>query len=347
MNVKIKVLVLKRNSYVSPLEISRSLLERVIFPLQCLKDFVDVECCRAEDVRVGGLSRYGVLFLCRHTSVDAYLLAKKAKDLGLKVLYDIDDWIFDFPENNIAGLGESARKSALDMMRLADRVIASNFFLSKLLLEKFQIDAVVVPSGFYVPSLSDDGGGDFYSKKVLFVNGDNLKIKTFQSDFFKFLKTSFRDEERSLHVYADTYDLFPSNLRYEKKGRRKREVFLSELVDERFHFAITPLSASEELESVDFIRCKSPVKYLLYGSIGLPCIYSDSWIYRDVVKDMDTGILVANTIESWMGAFERLISDDNLRSRISKNSYEDVRLNYSLDISARKILKVIEEVIDE
>ena len=63
-------------------------------------------------------------------------------------------------------------------------------------------------------------------------------------------------------------------------------------------FAIVPLGADEEHEvDYHFSLAKTPIKYLEYASFGIPGLYSNHPIYKQIISNGVNGILVNNNFE--------------------------------------------------
>lgn len=82
----------------------------------------------------------------------------------------------------------------------------------------------------------------------------------------------------------------------------------------KWDLAIAPLE-----ENV-FTRCKSDIKFLDYSALGIPGIYSRGPVYGKTVRHLETGFLADNDSESWMKAFELMLTDDALRQEIAKKA---------------------------
>ncbi|MBP9713227.1 MAG: glycosyltransferase [Sterolibacterium sp.] len=65
-----------------------------------------------------------------------------------------------------------------------------------------------------------------------------------------------------------------------------------------------------------FNRYKSDIKFLDYGVLGIPGVYSNVGPYPASVVHEQTGLLVANQPEAWFAALSRLIEDAALRQQI-------------------------------
>jgi glycosyltransferase involved in cell wall biosynthesis len=64
-----------------------------------------------------------------------------------------------------------------------------------------------------------------------------------------------------------------------------------------------------------FNASKSDLKFLEYSALGLPGVYSDVPAFS-TVEDGVSGLLAANTVESWASALARLCGDVALQGRL-------------------------------
>lgn len=96
----------------------------------------------------------------------------------------------------------------------------------------------------------------------------------------------------------------------------------------------------------EFNSHKSPIKYFEYSANGVPGVYADNVVYRDTVKHGTTGFL-AKTQDEWIKYLSELITNTELRAKMTINAYADVLDNYSLSDHYKKWLDVYQEVINE
>jgi hypothetical protein len=95
--------------------------------------------------------------------------------------------------------------------------------------------------------------------------------------------------------------------------------FVRWMVDNiKWDIAIAPLTQTR------FTRCKSDIKLLDYGALGISGIYSKVEPYEGVVEHLGTGYLATNSVEAWSEAFELLIRDDQLRGQIANKARDYV-----------------------
>jgi glycosyltransferase involved in cell wall biosynthesis len=83
--------------------------------------------------------------------------------------------------------------------------------------------------------------------------------------------------------------------------------------------AVIPLDDSR------FSACKSAIKWFDYAEVGVPTLASDLSPYRDVIRNDDTGALVANDEAAWDAALRRAIDDAGWRRRIATAARAEVR----------------------
>jgi len=103
----------------------------------------------------------------------------------------------------------------------------------------------------------------------------------------------------------------------------------------RWDFAIAPL------EDDPFTRCKSDLKYLDYGALGIPGVFSDVRPYRETVRHRETGLLVPNDPDAWAAALEELAGDDVLRSRLALAARDEVHSTRMLATNAVRWLEAL------
>lgn len=98
----------------------------------------------------------------------------------------------------------------------------------------------------------------------------------------------------------------------------------------RWDFAIAPL------QDDPFTRCKSDLKYLDYGALGIAGLFSDVRPYRETIRQRETGLLVPNEPDAWAAALEEMAGNGALRSRLATAAREEVRGTRMLATNARR-----------
>jgi glycosyltransferase involved in cell wall biosynthesis len=99
------------------------------------------------------------------------------------------------------------------------------------------------------------------------------------------------------------------------------------------------------LEDDAFTRCKSDLKYLDYGALGIPGVFSDVRPYRETVRRRETGLLAANNTTAWADALEEIVSDAALRNQLAGNAAAEVHGTRMLRANAPGWRKAIEGIV--
>lgn len=94
-----------------------------------------------------------------------------------------------------------------------------------------------------------------------------------------------------------------------------------------------------------FNRAKSIIKALEYGSRGRTAVVATPTLYREIIRDGDTGYL-AETADEWETALAKLIEDVALRRALARRLGRVVERDYSLQIHAHKWLGAWRFLID-
>lgn len=96
---------------------------------------------------------------------------------------------------------------------------------------------------------------------------------------------------------------------------QRADIFIAPLVDNYFN------------------NCKSTIKYLEYGAMGAPGVFSRVEPYSRVITHGENGFL-ASTTEEWIDYLSRLIDSPQLRIAMATKVQEDIRENWLLTKNA-------------
>ncbi len=313
---------------------SRSVVNRLVEPLEPLERHRKIDLLILDEDAISPrevASCDGVIF-CKNVSQKSVEIAELAKQYHKFVVYDVDDDVTNFSNESFALLKKDNIKAILQkMFNLTDVVVFSTDFLKNCLCEKFVVGKyVVVETGFNFEKHKRKLSNNLNSSSILFTNADSIKLKKFKEDFFEVVNTFFeRSPGLVLEVYSDPNPELNKFTSFVDKGSVPWEQHKRELGESSYRFAITPLIGREEAENL-FFKCKTPIKYLEYGALSIPGIYSRSYIYENVVEDGRTGLLVNNSTYDWSKALDNLSRDQVLREKIAKNAYDDVFENHNI-----------------
>ncbi|HEX7615039.1 MAG TPA: glycosyltransferase [Thermoanaerobaculia bacterium] len=94
-----------------------------------------------------------------------------------------------------------------------------------------------------------------------------------------------------------------------------------------------------------FTQCKSDLKYLDYGTLGIPGVFSDVRPYRETVRHRETGLLAANEPTAWAEALDEIVSDGELRARLAAAAKAEVHGSRMLRTNATRWNDAIETIV--
>lgn len=342
---KIKALVINRLSLVDHKQLGRSIVNRLTEPLEYLakKGVLQFEVLNPNEINIENLKRnkFDVAFINKSCDKLTLEIAKVIKSLKIKIIYDLDDNIFNFPSYS-NGKNENSW-IGFEIIKISSRVITCNLPLDRLIWKYLKKRTTIIEHGINVEKYNfNNQRKESIHPKIVFTNADNLKFNNFRGEFILALhklQEEFPDLE--INIYSDQKRILGDEIKYIDLGSKSYSEHKLELAKSDYWFGIVPLAGSEEPELINFHKCKSPIKYLDYGMSSIPSIFSDAYIYQGIVKHLDTGILARNDHSRWLYWMRRLILDIELRKKLGSNAYIDVKENHNINQMGDKILDVI------
>ncbi|WP_233828472.1 glycosyltransferase [Paraburkholderia sp. ZP32-5] len=296
------------------------------------------------EVGVSHLHRFDVVLFNKHVSNLSLKIMRMANELGLHTIYDLDDWLLDLPSWSVLEMNEDVLYNVLAMIREASAATASNQLLQERMRKVRRSDVLIIPNGFDGEAFDLSPGlwQEQQPPKIIFSNLDGIKLVSFRKDFFATLRAFLtRHENVSIDFWGDLFPELNTIPHMTYRGSRGNLEYKKALRDEGYTFAIVPLGAEEDPDTLFFNSCKSPIKYADYGSLGIPSIYSDCPTYRENVRHRQTGYIAANTADSWAQALEDMFTDAKLRQSIREQAYADVFDRFSVRRIAAMFMKAL------
>lgn len=349
-----RVLVLNRESLVAPGVPSLSVSARVTEVLDYLEETCGVEhfsVAENDGCVTRAVAWADVMLLSKHRSAQALELVRLARSLGKAVIYDLDDWVFSFPGYSGGRIG-TVDNYTLDIIALCDYVTVANQELMRRLPGVIP-DArlVFLPNGMWIERYDRHVGvrrafATPCSGRIVFTNADFLKVQESKEAILSALNVFFmRHPDYLLDFYGDPFPEMFSLPFIHFTNRMPYQEYMRAIVAGDYMFSITPLGASEDMDTESFNACKNPFKYINYGVARIPGIYSSAMIYRDCVQHGVTGLLVENTYEAWLDAMEQYVTDRALRQRVCDNAFAHVMQNYHVRDGAQILSSLIAELV--
>ena len=128
-----KVCVIQRESHVACDVKSLSVDARIVEALGYLAHLREIEyvvVSECSHVAKKAIEWSDVVYLNKHSTFEAYILVEYAKKIKRKVIYDIDDWIFKFPEYS-SGKGLQKEKNYIMHIKIVKKKMAKLFMRIK------------------------------------------------------------------------------------------------------------------------------------------------------------------------------------------------------------------------
>jgi glycosyltransferase involved in cell wall biosynthesis len=341
---KLRVLALQRESHVAPGVPSLSVAARVTEVLDYLQHIGKIDytsITEADAAAAAGVRWADVVILSKHSSDSTLALARLGRASGKRLIYDIDDLIFSFPEYSGGKQKKDKTAQILQIIEQCDVVTVANLRLQEKIRTHVE-DTVFVPNGMWVEKYAPSGlpplSATAIPDRIVFTNADFIKLDRSKELLLTALQMFFiRHPKFVLDFYGDPFPEIVSLPFLHFTNRMPYEQYICSLISGHYALSITPLGASEDASAADFNACKNPFKYLNYGTAGIPGIYSASPIYTGCIEDGVTGLIVENLLSDWTEALESLAFDRKMRQRMREAAFEDIVSNHHVSDSAEAL----------
>jgi len=281
---------------------------------------------------------------------------RKCRKLGIPVVFDLDDYIFD-PNlipwiEIIARAGKKERKDWIDHVRgCRQTLLACDYFLgtTEYLAERageLGPKAFVIRNGFNGVQLEE-------SQKAL--EGKIKDPGLIRLGFFSGTRTHQKDFKEIESVLLKILGQYPrvqlviggflelgSNFQtFSKRVERLPYVDWRELPYKisNIDINLVPLEVDNP-----FNQAKSELKYFEAALLRIPTIASPTDSYQWAIRNGENGFLAGNEAE-WYTALTRLIEDPGLRKRIGECAYQEVMKTYAPPSQAVKVKEVYQTLI--
>jgi hypothetical protein len=298
-----------------------------------------------------------VIFYRVGAYADVVGLINQARDRGIPTLFDVDDLIFDRdvyqanrdfqrrpPEerNHLLDGVDHYRRS----LWLCDHAIASTNALARAMWD-------VTPGFIFVVENGLDGATLELAESILSdageASGDEITIgygsgtQTHNADFAMVgpvlleLLSRHPRLHLSLHGYLDlptTYEAFSE--RIHRFPFVDAESYLRAIAD--WDIAISPLEDSV------FNNAKSTIKYIEAAVVEMPMVCSGTPPFRELVAHGHDGFL-ADSLNDWETALQRLIESDLLRSAVGRNARETALRRYHPSVIAERQVRPLLDLL--
>jgi hypothetical protein len=234
------------------------------------------------------------------------LISHLSERLADGYLYDIDDFMIGEP--SYLSREELHPQTVIEALKNCKVLTAPSERLVRLLERASEINLasknVLCPNGLEFPL---EGRTPCQPQGLLLTQSDRLALFPSREDF---LRAVFEFAGRyNLPLYyvgspKDVGDSWSPSLVC--LGRVPFWHYCSLLASLPPMIGLAPLETQGDPATINFICGKSDIKMVNYGGFGHPSVYSNAEPYTDT--DLNAGVVVDNTYESWMNALEETYS---------------------------------------
>lgn len=304
---------------------------------QLLQQGIASDCISQETISKCNLGSFSSIVVYRSSRVDLiHKLIEKAHRMNIKVYYDIDDYIFDYPM--IKGLKflegqdyirfEEYSENIYKTMALCDGYIVSTVNLYDAVKEKFPGKEVVINRNVASMEMLTISSAVRKGEK-----GNKIKL-----GYFSGSKTHNEDFESIKSVVLDVMRK-NENVWLWIGGQIELPVEFNEVKDRiaKFDFVswkkLPNLIARADinlmpLENTFFHACKSENKWMEAALVNVPTIASWNTELAGAIEDGVTGFLCKD-LNEWQIKLQALIDDEGVRREIAKKANQEVMKKYT------------------
>lgn len=269
-------------------------------------------------------------------SAETMSLLKKLKALGKKLVYETDDAFHLIPEDHPKAFHRAKAPAIFEFVKMADVITASTQKLADAF--KSYGNVTVLPNRLSATLWNDALLSACRQFRAQYPQ-DSIRIGLVggadHAQDLALLKEAIAeivDQHLNIDwvVYGDGAANLLKPLVAESRLITKKSDFdyrghPIRLAEMAIDIALVPLVDNE------FNQCRSNLKFLEFGFLGIPTIFSNTVSYNQTVIDGKTGLLANNSTVSWVNAISKLINNANLRRTMGSNAQKEVQTNWMLN----------------
>ena len=295
---------------------------RMVLPARQLNErdfFIDVSTV---EVVYEYLMEYDTIFVQRISDWNSFYVLQKLKEAGKKIIYDIDDNLFDLPSYHPAKnkFGNDAIESAKAVMLLSDRIVTTTEILRRTLIEWVGDD--IENNIFVIPNAIDFE--NYTSRDIYPIRGNEVDkpfrilwsgSATHEQDFSEVIDALdeflYNHQEDNVRLMIMGYLPICIRKKYAEKHWNKKIEYVEFRNIETYFKMISNVHSDigiAPLVNCEFNRNKSNIKWQEYTIADIPTFASDMPPYSNTIKNKHDGLLL-NSKSDWLSAFESKFQD--------------------------------------
>ncbi|MFQ5863153.1 MAG: glycosyltransferase [Candidatus Brocadiales bacterium] len=269
-----------------------------------------------------------------------YHVVRYCKLEGKKVVYELDDNIFKYP-NSVEyvkkGLQEETL-SAIRIIRSSDAVTTSTEAIAETIRELVDTPVHVLPNQI---DFTDTEHLRFSTEKQLSVGwaGGHYHVQ----DLGLVEPALEKILEKYSEIVLIMYGACPKGL----YARQKTRIFLQPFMPlEEFHFWMAAFRFDigiAPLHKTEFAKSRSNLRLLQYAAMKIPIVASNYGEYGNALSNGLAGLTAED--DQWADRISYLIEHPEERKKLGEAAYDYVRENYAVEKNIDRWSAVYEEVM--
>ena len=320
----------------------------------------------AEDITEEGVKKANLIWIGRSVSKNIIGLTKIAQDNGIKVLFDLDDFVLDVSpwsahydvlgteEFNYNGRPMWKDKVNIDLKQNRKRrsefieylkVVGALSVTTPRLMECYKPYANKI---YVFPNTVDMKKWDY----GMSVKKNPNKVKIFwqggishYEDFWEIADVIPEITKKYPQVHwvnmGAAWEFFWNKI------PKERHEYIDWAFSEAYPYVMKLVGADigiAPLRDTKFNRCKSSIKFYEYSALGMPTVASNVPPYCDDMVDGKNGFL-ASSPKEWMEKLSILIEDSIVRNRLAGAAYKYVESERSVEVVTPLIVQAMEAYV--
>ncbi len=287
-----------------------------------------------------------VLYFIRPANTLSLKIARLASKAGKTVIFFMDDDLFNLPAD--MPTMPWRQKALRNLLSVSDILNSSSPYI----IEKYKNDSAGKRSAILDTAVPTDEVERSLSRISEKIKEEDQKVRivfaaggNHEPQFRKFIEPSLSklSEKYGNRISLSFVGVHPNiasdDYKFEVNFFESLPLleYRKLMREQDFDIGLSPLNEDE------FTKCKYFNKYIEYGMVGIPGIYSNVEPYTYAVRDSENGLLADNNSDSWYKSICRMIDDKRLRLDCAKNALLDLKEHFS----DRAIRLSLEEQIPE
>ena len=284
------------------------------------------------------------VIFCRNSFPSEEWILNEIISQGIPYIYEIDDNFFEIPYDNLLGHHHRHPINLSSLINFISHASVVRTYSNILAEDARNYNKNIEINKVYFDFELIHGLKQNKSSKLKIVYATSRMADAQQNIFAEALCKIALKYQDKVEVYfwgAPIVDVEITKLEnvFHLAPIYNYEKFIKKFYEMGFDIGLAPIFEGR------FFNSKTNNKYREYGACKIAGVYSKEALYSNCATDEENGLLVENTPDDWYKAIEKLIVNEELREKIIKNAYSDMKQNYSFECYCNVWMNSIQKAI--